>query len=308
MVDARYPGARQASAPNRESSPQLEPLTLVTSAREGKDAGDDSGRRSTTTRTTSTIHADPYPVFRRLREEAPLYFNERYGFYALSRFERRRTGARDHETFSSAQGGILEMIKADIRCRRASSSSRTLPCTRRHRGLLSRVFTPKKMGALEPQIREYCAARARPPGRPRALRLRRRLGAEMPMRGDRHAARHPRAGSGRRSATRATPGCAASRQAEGLRGPQRRGRRFFAEYLDWRAEQPSDDLMTELLQAEFEDPDTGTVRRLTREEILTFVNILATAGNETTNRLIGWTGKLLADHPDQRRELRRPRR
>ena len=77
---------------------------------------------------------------------------------------------------------------------------------------------------------------------------------------------------------------------------------MFAEYIDWRAEHPSDDLMTELLQAEFED-ETGTVRRLTREEVLTYVNVLAGAGNETTNRLIGWTGKVLADHPDQRRQL-----
>ena len=60
--------------------------------------------------------------------------------------------------------------------------------------------------------------------------------------------------------------------------------------------------MTELLQAEFED-ETGTVRRLTRNEVLTYVNVIAGAGNETTNRLIGWIGKVLADHPDQRREL-----
>ena len=60
--------------------------------------------------------------------------------------------------------------------------------------------------------------------------------------------------------------------------------------------------MTELLNAEFED-ETGRVRRLTREEVLVFLQVLAGAGNETTNRLIGWTGKVLADHPDQRREL-----
>ena len=77
---------------------------------------------------------------------------------------------------------------------------------------------------------------------------------------------------------------------------------MFADYIDWRAEHPSDDLMTELLQAEFED-ETGTVRRLTREEILTYVNVVAGAGNETTDRLIGWAGKVLADHPDQRRQL-----
>jgi len=77
---------------------------------------------------------------------------------------------------------------------------------------------------------------------------------------------------------------------------------MFAKYVDWRAEHPSDDIMTELILAEFED-ETGKVRRLTREEILTYVNVVAGAGNETTNRLIGWTGKVLADHPDQRRQL-----
>ena len=78
----------------------------------------------------------------------------------------------------------------------------------------------------------------------------------------------------------------------------------FAEYIDWRAKHPSDDLMTELLNAEFED-ETGTTRRLTRDEILNFVNLLAGAGNETTTRLIGWTGKVLAEHPDQRRQAGR---
>ncbi len=60
--------------------------------------------------------------------------------------------------------------------------------------------------------------------------------------------------------------------------------------------------MTELLNAEFED-ETGTTRRLTRDELLIIVNVIAGAGNETTTRLIGWAGKVLADHPDQRREL-----
>jgi cytochrome P450 len=73
----------------------------------------------------------------------------------------------------------------------------------------------------------------------------------------------------------------------------------FAEYVDWRYEHPSDDLMTELIQAEFEDT-TGTRRRLTRDEVLGYIGLLAGAGNETTTRLIGWTGKLLADYPDQR--------
>ena len=80
---------------------------------------------------------------------------------------------------------------------------------------------------------------------------------------------------------------------------------MFEEYIDWRAQHPSDDLMTELLQAEFED-ETGTVRRLTRNEVLTYVNVVAGAGNETTTRLIGWAGKVLAEHPDSGRARRRP--
>jgi cytochrome P450 len=77
---------------------------------------------------------------------------------------------------------------------------------------------------------------------------------------------------------------------------------IFGEYIEWRAEHPSDDLMTDLLNAEFED-ENGVTRRLTREEVLTYVFVVAGAGNETTTRLIGWAGKVLAEHADQRCEL-----
>jgi cytochrome P450 len=60
--------------------------------------------------------------------------------------------------------------------------------------------------------------------------------------------------------------------------------------------------MSELIYAEFED-ETGAVRRLSRREVLAFTSVLATAGAETTSRLIGWAGKVLSDHPDQRRAL-----
>jgi cytochrome P450 len=78
--------------------------------------------------------------------------------------------------------------------------------------------------------------------------------------------------------------------------------RLFADYIDWRYQNPSDDLMTELINAEFED-ETGTTRTLSRTEILTYTSVLAGAGNETTARLIGWLVALLARYPDQRAEL-----
>ena len=77
---------------------------------------------------------------------------------------------------------------------------------------------------------------------------------------------------------------------------------MFEDYIDWRAEHPSDDLMTQLLNAEFED-EHGETRTLTRQEVSTYTAVLAGAGNETTGRLIGWLAKVLAEHPDQRREV-----
>ena len=60
------------------------------------------------------IDTDPYPIWRRLREEQPLYYNERYDFYALSRFEDVEPALVDWKTYSSAKGTLLELIKADI--------------------------------------------------------------------------------------------------------------------------------------------------------------------------------------------------
>jgi cytochrome P450 len=78
--------------------------------------------------------------------------------------------------------------------------------------------------------------------------------------------------------------------------------RIYADYVEWRARNPSDDLMTALLNVEFED-ETGTVRKLTRTEVLHYTQVVAGAGNETTGRLIGWLVKVLADHPAQRRDI-----
>ena len=247
------------------------------------------------------IDADPYPVFRRLREEAPLYYNEPHDFFAVSRYDDVERGLVDAATYISGRGGILELIKANMQMPPGILIFEDPPTHSIHRGLLSRVFTPKRMNALEPQIRQFCVdALDRLEGAAQ-FDLVADLGAQMPMRvigmllgipeEDQESIRD-QAGADLRT----EPG-----------KPQRFSANFasgemFAEYIDWRAEHPSDDLMTQLVQAEFED-ETGTTRRLTRAEILTYLNVIAGAGNETTTRLIGWAGKTLADHPDQRREL-----
>src|SRR5580700_291382 len=250
------------------------------------------------------IDKDPYPLWRRLREEAPLYYNEKHDFFALSRFDDVDKALMDWDTYRSGRGSTLEIIKASVELPSGIILMEDPPIHDLHRGLLSRVFTPKKMSALEPKIREFCARSLDPLVGAGGFDFIADLGAQMPMRTigmllgipeqDQEAIR--------------------DRLDEGMRiedGEQfvpvvndfmASGGELFADYVDWRAQHPSDDLMSELLAAEFED-ETGERRHLTREEILTYVMLLAGAGNETTTRLIGWAGKLLAEHPDQRRDL-----
>ena len=103
------------------------------------------------------INADPYPVFARLREKSPLYYNEQHDFYALSRFADVNKALVDHETFSSARGAIVELIKANIDIPPGTVIFEDPPIHDIHRKLLARMFTPRKINALEPKIREYCA-------------------------------------------------------------------------------------------------------------------------------------------------------
>jgi cytochrome P450 len=247
------------------------------------------------------IDKDPHPLWRRMRDEVPLYRNERYGFWALSRFDDVEGALKDWATYLSGKGSTLDSILAGIELPPGIILMEDPPVHDVHRGLLSRVFTPKRMHAIEDQVRAFCARSLDPHVGEGGFDFVKDLGAEMPMRtigmllgipeSDQEALRDqldqglvmPEDGS-------FVP------KNDVLRGDE------FAEYIDWRRDHPSDDLMTEMLNAEFED-ETGTRRTLTREEALTYVALIAGAGNETSTRLIGWTGKLLAEHPDQRREI-----
>ena len=247
------------------------------------------------------LNADPYPMFRRLREEAPLYYNAQHDFYALSRFTDVDKGLVDHSTFSSARGIILELIKANLDIPPGLLIMEDPPIHDVHRKLLARMFTPRKIAALEPQIREFCAQSLDPLIGTGRLDFVADLGAQMPMRvismllgipeDDQEFIRD------QTNAQMRTEAGKPMNHEHGLATGE-----IFAAYIDWRATHPSDDIMTELLNVEFVD-ETGTTRRLTRDELLIYLNVVAGAGNETTTRLIGWAGKVLAEHPDQRREL-----
>lgn len=101
------------------------------------------------------LNMNPYPAFARFREEAPLYYNEQHDFYALSRWDDVNSAVIDHETFSSGRGALLELIKSGIEIPPGTLIFEDPPIHNIHRNLLSRVFTPRKVLALEPQIREF---------------------------------------------------------------------------------------------------------------------------------------------------------
>jgi cytochrome P450 len=247
------------------------------------------------------LAADPYPAFRQLREEAPLYHNPDYDFYALSRFADVEANLANVEVFSSARGDILEFIKEDIDIPPSMFIWRDPPQHTAYRAVVSRVFTPKRMNDLEQQIRDYCVRCLEPLEGTDRFDFIADLGAKLPggvigmllgiPDSERDAIYERITGNLRTEAGKPMEIEQASFQGEG-----------YEEYVEWRAKNPSDDLMTALLQTQFTD-EHGTERHLTREEVLNFVNVIAGAGNETTSRLIGWFGKILGDNPDQRREI-----
>ena len=250
------------------------------------------------------IDVDPYPVWKRLRDEAPLYYNEKYDFFAVSRFDDVERCSVDWRTYLSGKGSVLEMIKQGIEIPPGSILFEDPPTHDVHRSLLSRVFTPRRIAELEPKVRAFCANSLDPAGGERRVRLHRRPGRADADAHHRHAARDPRGGPGGDPRPDRRGHAAEGRRAarpERVRSTVTSGD-AFADYIDWRAEHPSDDLMTELLTAEFED-HTGVAARCAARRSSGYVGLLAGAGNETTTRLIGWTGKVLAENPDQRREL-----
>ena len=193
------------------------------------------------------INADPYPVYRRLREEAPIYYNDKHDFFAVSRFDDVEKGLLDAQTYISGKGAILEVIKADIEIPPGVIIFEDPPTHTIHRRLLSRAFTPRRVAELEPKIREFCAHSLDPLVGSDRFDFIADLGSQMPMRvigmllgipeSDQEAVRdHVDANL---------------RTNEGE--PMKVSENFvtgamFADYVDWRAEHPSDDIMTELLQ------------------------------------------------------------
>jgi cytochrome P450 len=264
----------------------------------------------TTTATTSDLVFDPYDhdtmvdphaLFRRLRDEAPLYYNPEHDFYAVSRFDDVEKVLLTRDVFISRKGVTLGLLKSDWEIPAGTLIFDEPPVHGIHRKLLSRMFTPRRVAELEPKIRELCAELLDPQIGGDGFDFVRDLGSVVPMKVISMLLGIPEEEQQRVRDTLAHTredfdSSDMPNDEHSLDGA------MFAEFIDWRVDHPSDDIMSHLLHVEFED-ENGVTRKLSRDELLCYVNIVAAAGNETTRILIGWTGKLLADHPDERRKL-----
>jgi cytochrome P450 len=249
------------------------------------------------------IAADPWPTYARLREEAPIYYNDRYRFWAISRHSDVEAALSNWEAFSNSRSDILELVNSEFDMPKGVMMFEDPPVHTMLRGLMSRVFTPRRMAEIEDQIRQFCINCLDPHIGSDGFDIVGELAAMMPMRvigmmlgipeSDQIMVRDANDANLRTRPGEPMKVAKADKIADGG---------IYADYVDWRAKNPSDDLMTVLLTMEFED-ENGVTRKLQRKEILHYVQVVAGAGNETTGRLIGWLAKVLAEHPDQRREV-----
>jgi cytochrome P450 len=248
------------------------------------------------------IDDDPYPIWKRLRDEAPLYYNDKHNFYALSRYEDVSRELTNWDAYRSGRGTTMDIIMSGLEIPPGIILFEDPPIHDLHRHLLSKVFTPRRMESIEPLTRAFCERALDPLVGTGNFDFIANLGAMVPMRTIGYLLGIP---EDNQEALRDRGG----RQLTLKEGKFRvvtedfftQSHEMFSEYIDWRVEHPSDDLMTQLLNVEFEDD--GATRRLNRTEVLQYTNMIAGAGNETTTRLIGFMGQLLAEHPDQRRVL-----
>ena len=252
---------------------------------------------------------DPSEIYRRLRDEAPVYFNERYGFYALSRFADVVAAHRDWQGFSSTHGVDLSMLtKAnpeDIRNMR-SIIMMDPPEHDRLRALVSRVFTPRAVTALEPMIREVITSFLAPLEDRDTFDAVEEFSAPFPVEiitrmlgvpeGERQQIRewldlslHREHGS-----METTP--------EGMEANIASGIYYFNLVAEKRAN-PTDDMLSRLTQVTVDRGD-GVETGLDDAEIAGFAALLGGAGAETVTKLVGNAVVLFHRHPEQWERVR----
>jgi cytochrome P450 len=240
------------------------------------------------------IDAAPYEVWRRLRDEAPVYRNDRYDFWALSRYDDVESAHRDAATFMSSHGTVLEMMSPEP-FPSGMMIFQDPPEHTRLRSLVSRAFTPRRMAGLEVHIRELCAGLLAPWADGEGFDFVVDFGAALPSMVICELMGVPAADrvwvKDRIDTTfHIEPDVGMLNEVSLTARIELDG--YLTALLKDRGERPGDDLLSGLVQAD-----------LTLRECADFANLLVSAGTETVARLLGWAAVVLEEHADQRAEL-----
>jgi cytochrome P450 len=251
---------------------------------------------------SSDYFDDPTEVYRRLRDEAPVYFNEKYGFYALSRFADVVSAHRDWKGFSSTHGVDLSMLTKDPSYVRAMRSIIMMdpPEHDRLRALVSRVFTPRAVTALEPMVRDVIRTFLDPVAERDSFDVVADFSAPFPVE---IISRMLGVPEGERQQIREWLDLTLHREAgemaptpEGMKAMGEMGVYFYGLTVEKRAN-PQDDMLSRLTQVTVDRGD-GTETTLEDAEIAGFATLLGGAGAETVTKLVGNAAVLLDAHPD----------
>jgi cytochrome P450 len=251
------------------------------------------------------IDANPHPVWKRMRDEAPLYYNEQYNFYALSRFEDVLNASLDPATYSSARTTVLEMISEDPpKGFEDFMIFMDPPAHTRYRKLVSRAFTPRHMAALEPRIRELAVDFLDPYVGSGGFDYVAEFGARLPVMVISALLGAPREDT---QMLQEWSDATLHIEPDQMMGDFASGVRqqihdYWQAHIDRRRKNPTDDIMGELMTADLECED-GSTRHLTDSELHGFYGLLSGAGNETVARFLGWAATGLDEFPDQRAKL-----
>lgn len=246
----------------------------------------------------------PWEIYRRMREEAPVYHNAEHDFYALSRHADVAAAFKDHATFSSAYGLDLAMVKSGEPVPMKMIILMDPPEHRKMRSLVNKVFTPRQIAKLEPMVVEtidrcFAAADAE------HFDVVQEFAAFFPVEVITRMLGVP---EDRRQQVRQWVDTSLHREPgqiemspEGMQAIAEAMALYF-ELIQQRRADPQDDMFTRLVQAEIERED-GQTESLDDFEIAGFATLLGGAGAETVTKLIGNAAVTFARNPEQWQKL-----
>ncbi|HKV19834.1 MAG TPA: cytochrome P450 [Mycobacterium sp.] len=251
------------------------------------------------------LHADPYSVWKRLRDEAPVYYNPEHDFYALSRFDDVMTASLDTESFSSEHGIILDTISEEPLPAPQPMIMMDPPAHTCLRKMVNRTFFRSRIAQLEDHVRELCKGYLDRYVGTAGFDYVEDFSAKLPvmvissllgfpeedhdnLREWSDAQLHREEGSTELSAA----GMEASAKLYG----------YYQQQIDLRRAHSTTDIVSDLMNSDLVLPDAQP-RRLDDGELLMFIAMINVAGNETVARLLGWAALVLARNPEQRAKL-----